>query len=42
MKHTCLFMFFVMSFFSISPLHVMRRLPYIIKDDSTEVDFRTA
>ena len=27
-------MIFVISFFSISPLHIWRRLPYVIKDDS--------
>ena len=29
-------MIFIISFFSVSPLHVCRRLPYIIKDDSGE------
>ena len=37
-----LFMFFIISFFSISPLHVRRRLSYILKDDSSKADFRTA
>ena len=31
-------MFFIISFFSISLLHVRWRLPYMIKDDSSEVD----
>ena len=26
----------IISFFSISPMHVRQRLPYIIKDDSSE------
>ena len=29
-------MLFIISFFSISPLQVKRRLPYMIKDDSGE------
>ena len=29
-------MLLIISFFSISPMHVRRRLPYIIKDDSSE------
>ena len=29
MKKTCLFMFLIISFFSIPPLHVRRRLPYM-------------
>ena len=29
-------MFFIISFFSISSLHARRRLPYKIKDDSSE------
>ena len=29
-------MFFIMSCFFISPLHVRRRLPYILKGDSSE------
>ena len=36
---------FIISFFFISPLHVWRCLPYIIKDDSGEKDsedFKTA
>ena len=37
-----LFMFFIISFFSISPLRVRWRLPYIVKDDSSKADFRTA
>ena len=41
MEKTSLFMFFIMSFFSISPLHVSRCLPWI-KDDRSEEDFRTA
>ena len=42
MKKTCLFMmFFIISFFSFSPLHVRRHLPYIIKDDTSE-SFETA
>ena len=37
MKKTCLFItFFIISFFSFSPLHVRRRLPYVIKDDTSE------
>ena len=41
-EKTCLFMmFFIISFFSFSPLHVRRHLPYIIKDDTSE-SFETA
>ena len=29
-------MIFIMSFFSTSPVHVWRRLPYIKKDESSE------
>ena len=29
-------MLLIISFFSISPMHVRWRLPYIIKDDSSE------
>ena len=37
MKQTCLFMMlFIISIFSISPLHVRPRLPYIIKGDNRE------
>ena len=37
MKKTCLFItFFIISFFSFSPLHVRRRLPYVIKDDTSK------
>ena len=32
-------MFFIISFFSISPLYVRRRLPCITKDDSSESCF---
>ena len=39
-KKTYLFMFLII-WFSLSPLHIRRRLPYIIKDDSSKVDFRT-
>ena len=42
MKKTCLFMFFIISLFSVSPLHVRGRMPYKIKGDSSEADFRTA
>ena len=39
---TCLFMMcFIISFFSISPLYVSWRLPYIIKVDSSD-SFKTA
>ena len=41
MKKPCLFMFLRISF-PLSSLHIRRRLPYIIKDDSSEVDFRPA
>ena len=41
-EKTCLFMmFFIISLFSFSPLHVRRHLPYIIKDDTSE-SFETA
>ena len=41
-KETCLFMmFFIISFFSFSSLHVRWNLPYIIKDDTSE-GFETA
>ena len=37
MKKCCVFMmFFIILFFSISPLHARPRLPYIIKDHSSE------
>ena len=29
-------MFFIISFFSFSPIHLKRHLPYIIKDDTSE------
>ena len=42
MKKTCLFMmFFIISFFSFSPLHVRRHLSYIVNDDTSE-SFETA
>ena len=41
MKKTCHFMFFIISFFSISSLHVSRSLLYTIKDGSSE-SFETA
>ena len=33
-------MFFIISFFSVSALHLRSRLPYIIKDDGSK-DFKT-
>ena len=37
MKKTWLFMMLlIISFFSISPLHVKRHLPYMMKDNSSE------
>ena len=37
-EKNCLFMvLLIISFFSISTMHVRQRLPYIIKDDSSEV-----
>ena len=36
-EKTCLFMMLlIISFFSVSQMHVRRRLPYIVKDDSSE------
>ena len=36
-EKTCLFMMLlIISFYSISPTHIRRRLLYIIKDDSSE------
>ena len=36
-KKTCLFlMLLIISFFSISPVHVRERFSYIIKDNSSE------
>ena len=36
MKKTCVFEFLIMSFFSISPQHVGRSLPYIINGVNSE------
>ena len=41
-KKNYLFMFLIILFFSISPLQVTRCLPCIIRDDSSELHFRTA